>query len=436
MTSFLRRNLAVICGVIVLATAWSLFILKPKNVPPAPLPQSIPTISSLTTAPDWKSLEKYQNTITRSEFEQLITSVFVTGDAWRNFIQLDAASARIRAENQAPNEAFTLNFALLGSEKLVPRVLKIPASLPAFLPNRPLSGLHIAIDPGHIGGDWAKMEERWFMLGADPPVCEGDMTLTVAKILKPRLEALGAKVSLVRDKPQPVTPLRPEALCALALDSRNPTSTESPQQLAERLFYRTAEIHARAQLVNQTLKPDLVLCLHFNAEAWGDATQPILVDRSHFHILINGTYTDEEIAMEDQRHAMLLKLLQRTHQEEVAIGSSIASRFAAITGLPPYRYLPDSKNARQIANQPYLWTRNLLANRLYECPVIFMEPYVMNSLNDYQRIQAGDYEGLKEVGGISRQSIFQEYAEAVTLGLVDYYATQRGQPNPPAKSEP
>jgi hypothetical protein len=120
--------------------------------------------------------------------------------------------------------------------------------------------MRIAIDPGHIGGEWAKMEARWFVIGQGTPVSEGDMTLRVANLLKPQLEAMGAQVSMVRSKNEPVTTLRPDSLRSLALDSS--TAEDSPaalQSLAERLFYRTAEIHARAELVNRTLKPDLVI---------------------------------------------------------------------------------------------------------------------------------------------------------------------------------
>ena len=60
----------------------------------------------------------------------------------------------------------------------------------------PLAGFHIALDPGHLGGTWAQMEERWFKIDDAPPVQEGDMTLRVARLLAPRLESLGAKVSL------------------------------------------------------------------------------------------------------------------------------------------------------------------------------------------------------------------------------------------------
>ena len=49
----------------------------------------------------------------------------------------------------------------------------------------PLAGFHIALDPGHLGGTWARMEERWFKIGDAPPVQEGDMTLRVARLLAP-----------------------------------------------------------------------------------------------------------------------------------------------------------------------------------------------------------------------------------------------------------
>jgi hypothetical protein len=54
--------------------------------------------------------------------------------------------------------------------------------------------------------------------------------------------------------------------------------------------------------------------------------------------------------------------------------------------------------------------------------VIYAEPYVMNSREVFQRVQAGDYEGKKKVAGVLRQSIYREYADAITAGLVNYYS--------------
>ena len=131
------------------------------------------------------------------------------------------------------------------------------------------------------------------------------------------------------------------------------------------------------------------------------------------------------MALADQRFALLQKLLQHTHQEEALIGATVANTFAEISGLPPFLYAQESKSVRPVAGNAYLWARNLLANRLYDCPVIFMEPYVMNSTIDYARIQAGDYEGLREISGKNQPSIFREYANAVTEGLWKHYLLSR-----------
>jgi len=50
----------------------------------------------------------------------------------------------------------------------------------------------------------------------------------------------------------------------------------------------------------------------------------------------------------------------------------------------------------------------------------------MNSNDAFARIQAGDYEGTRNVNGIERKSIFREYADSVAAGLVEYYSKARG----------
>jgi hypothetical protein len=285
--------------------------------------------------------------------------------------------------------------------------------------------VRIAIDPGHLGGPWAQLEERWFQVGSAPPVKEGDLTLVVARLLKPRLEQLGAQTTLLRDSTEPLTSWRPESLRQAGLAAPAAGSPEDPRRLAERLFYRTAEIRARARIVNEQIRPDLVLCLHFNAEQWGDPARPALSDRNHFHLLMNGAYTDGEIALADQRCDLLLRLLERTDEEEIALGVTAAAVFAERTKLPPYSYETGSIRARNLGGTPYLWARNLLANRLYRCPVLFYEPYVMNSAEVHARIQAGDYPGQRLVAGAMRPSIFREYADAVAAGLGRHYAQVR-----------
>jgi hypothetical protein len=69
-----------------------------------------------------------------------------------------------------------------------------------------------------------------------------------------------------------------------------------------------------------------------------------------------------------------------------------------------------------------------MATRLYRCPTVYLEPYVMNSHEVFDRIKAGNYEGKKRVAGKKRPSIYREYVESVVQGLVAYF--EKGQPTP------
>ena len=149
------------------------------------------------------------------------------------------------------------------------------------------------------------------------------------------------------------------------------------------------------------------------------------MDKNHLHVLVNGCYEPDEIARDDVRFELLLKLLDRSGAEELRAAEPIAAALVAATGLPPYHYT--GPNAVRVDDSPYLWARNLLANRIYECPVVYIEPYVMNSPEVFARVQAGDYDGTRLFGGVPRKSIFREYADAVAEGLANYYGARAGQ---------
>lgn len=398
-----------------------------------------PSLSPLGTPPDWPSLEKYQETITREEFERLLHGVYCTRGVSGELVQADAEAARFRTDKDEQSW-FTLRFAQdETSRKPVEQSWRPAQALPKLQSGRTLEGLRIAIDPGHIGGSWARMEERWFQVGDSKPVQEGDMTLLVAKLLAPKLRKLGAKVSLMREKNAPATSKRPDDLKEVSKkillragepepreDFAGPADPQKEQTVRwqnERLFYRNSEIRQRATLVNSQIKPDVVLCLHFNAEAWDDPTRPRLIDRNHFHLLVNGAYLPPELEFDDVRFEMLRRLLSRTHEQEIELGKRAATALARRTQLPPYEYTTD--NVTKLGTTGYVYARNLLATRLYDAPVIYYEPYVMNSNEVFWRVQEGDYEGFRNVNGSYRPSIFREYADGVMDGLVEYYRDAR-----------
>src|SRR4030095_5399177 len=95
----------------------------------------------------------------------------------------------------------------------------------------------------------------------------------------------------VRNKPDPITPFTVESfnqearkeLDLLRIENvrekydgpRDPHKGDTVQWQAEKLFYRVAEIRERARRVNTKFQPDLVVCIHFNADDWHDPNAPV-----------------------------------------------------------------------------------------------------------------------------------------------------------------
>ena len=337
-------------------------------------------LAELSRRPDWTKLKRFQNTLSLETFRSRLETIYTRDDSWKTWITLDERA------RQADLGDLTLAFA--DEDQPAPAAHYRWKRRSDLAPGRglPLAGLKIALDPGHIGGKYAALEEREYRFG-DTVIQEGTMTLRTAKVLAPLLEKRGASVTLVRSTLEPVTGKRAD-------DFPDP-----------RLFYRTAEIRERARLINDFIQPDLVICLHYNGSA---SKIPEL--SQHFHLILNGTYTAGELAHEDERFEMLQRLLSGTITEEIPLAREVAGAFNDLTSLPPYRYPENSPTSQNLDHHPNLWGRNLLANRLYQCPVIFLEPYVMNSLPFLARYRRDPEE------------IYQEYARAVAEGLARYYS--------------
>ncbi len=401
---------------------------KEAQVPVRPsLEENLPNLAPLGKSPNWDQLAVYAKTMEAREVQGLLEEIYCLPQAWAPHVSMEGEQLVVTRASAASNpEKFRLPLGNGGppqpSTRYWRRIAEIPQSAD---PKKPLQGLRISLDPGHIGGNWAKIEERYFKPDTRQPVQEGSHTLMVAKLLAVELQGLGASVSLVRDKEEPVTSLRPtdfeeEARHELLRGGINPAEetlqTPRTHRLAwnaEKLFYRTAEIRERARLVNETLKPDLVVCLHFNADGFGPGFTP----ENHFHMILNGGFGQDEVQLDDQRFEMLQRLLGRVHESEIPLNAAVARGLAATTQLPAFTY---RRGALPVANEPFLWARNLLANRLYQCPVAYCEPFLMNNEETYLRLIAGDYAGRRDFKGKPRRSIYREYAEGVALGIVEY----------------
>lgn len=380
------------------------------------------TGQNVAAQPDWSRLDPYQETITVDTFSRLLNEVYAPDGGMIDYLQYGEGKIAVFSSVAHTNEPL-----------LELRFAKEDAALPV---RKNLHDLHIALDPGHIGGAWSRMEERFFLVDRqkDWPVQEAAMNLYVARLICDRLEAVGARVTLVKDDFEPMSTTGPDELLKSAGDLPPPDARfshlpdvfiESSQRDAqrkqiEREFYRTAEIAARARRINDDIKPDVTLCIHFNATGYGD--DKTLHEENGLTFFVHGNYLARELEADEQKFFLLNKLLERSHAFELGLARAIASAFVEATGLPPSYRIEPGGVMHPVDPENYIYARNLAANRQFAGPVIFLEPYFMNNRDVYARIQAGDYDGEKEINGKLFPSIFREYADAVTTGVVRYFS--------------
>ncbi len=398
-----------------------------------------PRTSPLAPPPDWPVLEAFSKTMTRADFEAALKDIYLEGSPFPPPWTFSPDAVTIETKGKG---SLTTNVDFLKTGDTAPvvrRYWRRAEELPPLEGAPLLTGVHIALDAGHIGGAYAKIEERFLSFAEGEAIQEGDLALLTAQVLKPRLEALGARVTLVRESNDPVTEKRPAELKPQAIAFLKEAGIAAPKETydgitgdaklmtvqwqSEKLFYRVSEIRARAKKVNEVIMPDVVICLHLNAEAWGDAAKPQFSPLNHLHVVVNGCYSANELALDDVRFEMLRRVFSRAHEVELPLADAVAKGMADATGLPPYVYT--TPQARATGETGYVYARNLLANRLFLCPVVYLEPFVMNHQETYRRLLLGHYVGRTLMNGKLHTSAIEDYARGVVNGLVSHYRAKR-----------
>ncbi|MEG2327556.1 MAG: N-acetylmuramoyl-L-alanine amidase [Akkermansia sp.] len=285
-------------------------------------------------------------------------------------------------------------------------------------PKKPLAGVRIGIDPGHIGGSWARMEQRENLIAGKYRIREGLSTQIVATLLAQQLKKLGAEVLIVRNQSAPVSKLTPNDIAQGLAKLRKVPVTPELEREAKLIFVRRVEINARAAALRQ-FNPDLTVCLHFDA---GNTINPV----DKLHLIVNGAFAKNELEDDELRWGLVAKLMGKVYPEEVALAATVAKSMAQTLQLPPLIYTP-CETVREVKGQPYVWARNLLANCLYPGPVIYTEPFAMNNPVTARRMVSGDYDGTQVFDGKRYRSIYREYAQSVAEGIRNYFLQNRPQ---------
>jgi len=239
--------------------------------------------------------------------------------------------------------------------------LQLRPAGPSVASNRVVGGLKgkkIAIDPGHLGGKYARVEERYIDMKANPAISsseqiqfdEGTLTVLTARKLRSFLEDEGAEVFLTRTEPgESVYPIpfdkwkgSPEY--DKAIDDKVSLISD-PQKKAEakaffttakdnvlfRSLYNNLDIKERARLINE-FKTAATVAIHYNAAGGNDPVsgQNLGTSRNYHMVFVPGAFAKGELGTEEARYHFIRLLVGSEVDDSILLSSAIATHFQSL----------------------------------------------------------------------------------------------------------
>ncbi len=297
---------------------------------------------------------------------------------------------------------------------------------------KPLSGLRIAIDPGHIAGDleMAKAEGRFIEMttegGEKLSIFEGELTLSTALVLKDSLEAYGAEVMLTRDKGNySATGLsfhewRKKALPALlqrlgySKASVNNIVKNAPNSYIFQKFFNRADLEARADKIN-AFHPNFTIVLHFNADVknrgWKRPS-----NRNYSMMFVPGGYLYNEMNSPQARFEFLRALISDNIEESTHLSSCVMQAMETLLGVPP---VPEEEDLYYLERYSLkidngIYARNLRLCRILNTPICYGEALIQDNEEEIRALAQNDLKN-----GVIAPRI-RQVAQAYFRGILRY----------------
>ena len=300
--------------------------------------------------------------------------------------------------------------------------------------SKPLAGIKIAIDPGHIAGDWetAVAEGRFIEIyGVKKDAIrffEGELTLSTAIVLRDSLVKLGAEVMLTRDKPNFSamdmsfdewkqtelldTLLRQGIPFAKAED----IAAHGSEQHLYKKYFLDADLDARAAKINY-FKPNFTVIIHYNADVlnknWVAPTH-----RNYSMIFVPGSYLSDEMNTSTERFDFLRTLLTDHLQESTLLSSFVMQGFESGLNVPAIKdyQAPYYIEKYSMKVQDGIYARNLRLCRLLNTPVCYGESLLQDNKKELLALSKNDFRN-----GVTAKRIVQ-VADAYLYGIKRYVA--------------
>lgn len=362
-------------------------------------------------AVDFREFDFYQDKLTYEELEKKVRKYLEKSPEIRSFYRLTPQALYIGDLDQQQID-YVLYLRQHGSDTFTEHPVR-----------KGLKEARIAIDPGHFGGAFAELEERFVKIPAlktknnqEIYFAEGDLAYLTAVELKSLLEAEGAIVFISR------TGIGKGAIEEdfFAWKGKHPDLQSESQSKIFRTYYNTEDLRKRAAKIND-FSPDITLVIHYNAHL-SDAEEEAgaLFTQSNYNLaFIPGAFGSGELKRKEDRYEFLRLLLTNTVEESLELSRGIVQEFVRHLGVPLIT-LSDRASYIEKAclfQEPGIYCRNLALTRLIHSPVCYGETLVQNNEEEVYRLASHD-DFIMETACSSR---IREVAQAYCEGVKQYF---------------
>ncbi|MEW6057737.1 MAG: hypothetical protein AB1540_14090 [Bdellovibrionota bacterium] len=314
----------------------------------------------------------------------------------------------------------------------------------------PLTGLRVALDPGHMGGrKWDKRTGKYLLIDGKHHLSEGVLTLHTCLLLAKELEALGATVFLTRTTLGPVEdkidPDRFDLSPHVKQEIRASSDLGWFDALLEKFtmgqrlfrafdqhpeirkirgknryahFNDRVDLAARAVKIN-SFKPHLTLIIHFDFVGERTKTQR---NTNLVRAYIPGNILPHELATRELRAKLVQTLFDYHRWEESRhLSRKLVQNLAEIAGIKKKTSQTDHK-AKKVEDGIY--ARNLALTRLIqEGALSYLEVLHYNHESEFHRLYAqnrrSEHRGIK----FDHSSRLHDIVAGLKQGVLDYVGT-------------
>lgn len=279
--------------------------------------------------------------------------------------------------------------------------------------------IKIALDPGHFGGKYARLEKRYIDMEHNGEVLqfdEGTLSFLTALHLKNRLEEHGVSVLLTR---------KAIGVGAYSLDffdwlKNCPEHWETEEFLPAifRKYYNILDLKERARIINE-YQPDLTFIIHYNScDSTLACSKKTKVTHRNFNIVfIPGAFCQGELSTSEDRYHFLRLICTQDLEQSLHIAKHLVAAFTSYLQVAPLKLETQKFHSCRKAIADGVFSRNFCLTRLVKGPLCYGESLIQNNLQEALALNKKD----AMVNGIPCPQRVIDVAEAYLGAILSYF---------------